>query len=127
MVKRNTPQKKIVMETLAEMKNHPTASMVYETVHQSHPSISKSTVFRILGNAAEDGDVLRLHMTGSDDRFDHQCHGHYHIRCRECGYVADIEMPYLSDINEKIENSYGFVVEGHDIEFTGVCADCQER
>lgn len=127
MQKRITPQKRIVMQTLADMGNHPTASMVYENVHKDYPTISKSTVFRILGNAAEDGDILKLHMAGSDDRFDHQCHGHYHIRCIDCGRVHDVEMPYLSDIYSKITDTQGYQIMGHDIEFRGICQMCQER
>lgn len=125
--KRNTPQKRIVMQTLADMGNHPTASMVYENVHKEHPTISKSTVFRILGNAATDGDVLRLHMAESDDRFDHQCHDHYHIRCIDCGRVDDVEMPYLSNIYSQITDTQGYQIMGHDIEFRGVCNSCRRR
>lgn len=125
--KRNTPQKRIVMRTLAEMKNHPSASMVYETVHQSHPTISKSTVFRILGNAAEEGDVKRLHIKGSDDRFDHQCHRHYHIVCKECGKVEDVSIPYLKEIDKQVTEIYEYESVEHDIEFTGVCAVCQSE
>ena len=125
--KRNTPQKRIVMRTLAEMKNHPSASMVYETVHQSHPTISKSTVFRILGNAAEEGDVKRLHITGSDDRFDHQCHRHYHIVCQNCGSVEDVSIPYLKEIDKQVSEIYEYQSVEHDIEFRGICTQCQGK
>lgn len=127
MQKRSTPQKRIVMQTLADMGNHPTASMVYETVHQSHPTISKSTVFRILGNAAADGDILKLHITESDERFDHQCHDHYHIRCIGCGRVDDVSMPYMSEIYSRITDAQGYQVMGHDIEFRGICQGCQRK
>jgi len=115
------------METLVAMGNHPTASMVYETLHQTHPTISKSTVFRILGNAAEDGDIRRLHMKGSDDRFDHQCHRHYHIVCRNCGKITDANVPYLKEIDHQIAQIYNYQVDGHEMEFTGLCADCRRQ
>ena len=127
MVKRNTPQKKIVMQTLFTMKNHPTASMVYEVVHKTYPTISKSTVFRILGNAAEDGDIRRLHMKGSDDRFDHHCQRHYHIVCKKCGRITDADIPYLKEMDERIAQMYGFEIDGHETEFTGICADCRKQ
>ena len=41
--KRNTLQKEIIYDTLYRMHNHPTAAMVYEEVHKTHPTISRST------------------------------------------------------------------------------------
>ena len=43
---RNTLQKEIIHQTLCEMRCHPTAAMVYDRIHQRHPTISRSTVFR---------------------------------------------------------------------------------
>ena len=87
---RNTLQKEIIHQTLCRMNCHPTASMVYEAVHRTHPTISRSTVFRVLGQMAEEGRVLRISLTGSDDRFDGTVCPHGHVRCRRCGAVADI-------------------------------------
>ena len=58
--RRNTLQKEIIHRTLCRMANHPTAAMVYEAVHRDHPTISRSTVYRVLGQMAEEGSVLRL-------------------------------------------------------------------
>ena len=125
MIKRNTPQKQIVMEALTEMDNHPTASMVYEYIHQAHPTISKSTVFRILGNAAEDGTIRKLHILGSDDRYDHKCHRHYHFVCKMCGRVIDLNLPYMMEMDQKVSRIYGCKTLGHEMEFTGLCDQCQ--
>lgn len=62
--KRNTIQKEIIHQTLCGMHNHPTAAMVYDQVHLGHPTISRSTVYRVLGQLAEEGRVLRLAWRG---------------------------------------------------------------
>ena len=59
---RNTLQKEIIHQTLCRMNCHPTASMVYEAVHRTHPTISRSTVFRVLGQMAE---VMTVSMAQS--------------------------------------------------------------
>ena len=57
--KRRTPQKGIILDTLCRMGSHPTAGELYEEIHRSHPSISRSTVYRVLGQMEEDGLVDR--------------------------------------------------------------------
>ena len=55
MEERNTLQKEIILRTLCKMREHPTAAMVYEAVHQNHPTISRSTVYRVLAKMAGEG------------------------------------------------------------------------
>ena len=72
------------------MGGHPTAAMVYDYVHVEHPTISRSTVYRVLARMTEEGKVLRLELAGGENRYDGQLHPHGHARCRICGTVADI-------------------------------------
>ena len=119
--KRNTLQKEIIRQTLCEMHNHPTASMVYEQVHRSHPTISRSTVYRVLAQMAEDGTIRRLGLAGSDSRYDGDIHPHGHAQCRICGAVADIPPVAV----EKPRDTGGFLLEGFAVEYRGVCPACQ--
>ena len=120
--KRNTPQKGIILETLCRMGNHPTASQVYEEVRRDHPTISRSTVYRVLSQMAEDGTVLRVCLTGSDDRFDGNTHRHNHIRCRRCGAVADI--PWVT-VGEPSDTA-GYMLTSCFVEYAGLCPRCRE-
>ena len=125
--KRNTIQKGIVFEVFHEMKNHPSAGMVYEAVHEKYPEISKATVYRLLAEAAEEGDILRLKLTDANDRYDFTLGRHYHIVCRGCGAVADaktrVEEDVLLAATEGCEN---FFVEDIHVEFSGLCENCQK-
>ena len=126
--KRNTVQKGIVFDVFKEMHNHPSAGMVYEAVHEKYPEISKATVYRLLAEAAEEGSVLRLKLADADDRYDVTLGRHYHIVCRECGSVADVE----ASLNEKaiLSRTKGcedFLVEDIHMEFTGVCSECRRK
>ena len=88
ILKRNTLQKGIILSTLCGMDSHPTAGELYEAIHAAYPTISRSTVYRVLGQMAADGQVLRVCLTGSDDRFDGNTCPHNHIRCPRCGAPA---------------------------------------
>ena len=62
MEKRNTIQKQLVLEAVAQLHNHPTAEQVYAQVVKAHPTISKATVYRNLASLSEDGRLRHLPM-----------------------------------------------------------------
>ncbi len=123
MDRRNTLQKEIIHRTLCEMCSHPTAAAVYEEVHRLHPTISRSTVYRVLGQMAEEGQILRLGLAGSDDRYDGNIHRHGHVRCRLCGAVADIPPVAMGEP----EDTAGYLLEDCAVEYCGLCPDCLNR
>ena len=118
---RNTLQKEIIHRTLCMMHNHPTAAMVYDRVHQSHPTISRSTVFRVLAQMAEEGTIRRLGLSGSDTRYDGDLHPHGHARCRICGAVADIPWAPM----EPPADTGGYLLEECAVEYRGLCPACR--
>ncbi len=120
---RNTLQREIIHQTLCEMRCHPTAAMVYDCVHQSHPTISRSTVFRVLAQMAEEGSIRRLGLSGSDTRYDGDLHPHGHVRCRICGAISDI--PWTS--MEIPRDTAGFLLEDCAVEYRGLCPRCREK
>lgn len=122
MADRNTLQKAIIHQTLCRMDSHPTAAMVYEQIHQEHPTISRSTVYRVLGRMAEEGKILRLELGGSDSRYDGKLHPHGHVRCRRCGAVADVP-PVSVTLPEE---SGGFLLEDCTVVYRGLCPSCRK-
>ena len=66
---RKTKQKQAVYEALTQL-DHPTATQVYEYVHSQNPTLSRGTVFRVLGGFAANGQVRKVTLEGSDARFD---------------------------------------------------------
>ena len=123
MADRNTMQKEIIHHTLCEMGNHPTAAMVYDRVHLSHPTISRSTVYRVLARMAEEGKILRLELGGSDSRYDGETSPHGHVRCRLCGAVEDIPpVPVGAPADDR-----GFLLEDCAVVYRGLCPACREK
>ena len=126
--KRNTLQKRIVSDVFCGMTNHPSAGMVYEAVNEKFPGISKATVYRLLAEAAEEGRVQRLKLTEADDRYDITLGDHYHVVCRECGAVADVEAEVDNGlIASKAFGHEGFEIEKCHVEFVGICEKCRNK
>lgn len=123
---RNTIQRELVLEAVTQLHNHPTPDEVYEYIHQEHPTISKGTVYRNLNFLTESGQLYKVPVPEAANRVDHTLQPHYHILCRICGKVFDVDMPYFENIMDEIEDVHGFDIEEHQIFFTGVCPECKK-
>ena len=97
---RNTIQRALVLEAVRSLHNHPTSADVYE--------------------------VVRVEVPNGADRYDFLNRPHYHAKCRVCGGVFDVDMPYQSDILAKVSDAHGFAIEEHEIIFNGVCSECRK-
>ncbi|MDO4295566.1 MAG: transcriptional repressor [bacterium] len=126
MIKRNTIQCTLVLETVNRLQYHATADEIYDAIIQKHPHISKGTVYRNLNRLALMGQIRKIEVPGGADRFEHLCQEHYHIKCEKCGQIFDVDMEYIVGLEQSIRNTHGFHFTGHDIVFRGICPDCQK-
>ena len=124
MMKRNTIQRTLVLEAVNSLRCHATADEVYTFISRSHPHISKGTVYRNLNQLSEKGEIKKIEIAGDKERFDHICGNHYHIKCTKCGKVFDVEMDYITDLDKHIKDTHGFLIESHNLVFSGICPDC---
>ena len=124
MQERQTKQKQIIYEALQTL-DHPTATEVYASLKDSHPTISRATVFRVLGGFSSSGKALELRLPGSDVRYDYNIEPHFHVHCKCCGRVADVFLPELLGVGEEVKTACGFTVEGCTVEFFGLCEECR--
>lgn len=124
---RLTTQRQIILEELAKVKTHPTASELYDMVRKRLPRIGLGTVYRNLELMAENGMILKLEVGGTQKRFDATTETHYHIRCTGCGKVDDIDTPVMDELVREAAESTSYTILGHHVEFSGLCPTCQKR
>ncbi len=124
---RLTTQRQIILEELAKVKTHPTASELYELVRKRLPRIGLGTVYRNLELMAEKGIILKLEVGGAQKRFDATTETHYHVRCTVCGRVDDLDMPVSQECLQEAQKRCDYKILDHHVEFIGICADCQKR
>lgn len=123
---RLTTQRQIILEELAKVKTHPTASELYDMVRKRLPRIGLGTVYRNLELMADNGMILKLEIGGTQKRFDATTDPHYHIRCANCGKVEDIMIQVMDELVEAAAQASSYEIYGHHVEFSGLCPDCQE-
>ena len=125
MQERQTKQKQIIYDALKTL-NHPTATEVYGYVHETHPTVSRATVFRVLGGFAGSGRALELRSAGSEVRYDYNIEPHYHAHCDRCGRVADVKVSGMNKGGLKVTEDCGFSVCSYSVAFFGLCKDCKD-
>ena len=126
MIRRETKQREAILNVLRGADSHPTADRVYDEVRKVIPNISKGTVYRNLKILREDGKISELILSGSVSRYEGNQENHYHFRCEKCGRVFDLEEPVNKELDERIAKRTGFKVSYHQLEFRGLCKDCQK-
>ena len=92
MKNRNTLQRRLVLETVRRMHNHPTADEIFREIAAENTLISKATVYRNLKILSEQGEILHIPIPDGADCFDFNTKPHYHLECRSCNRVFDVKM-----------------------------------
>jgi Fur family transcriptional regulator, peroxide stress response regulator len=121
---RKTKQRTVILEELQKVDTHPSADEIYMMVRKRMPRISLGTVYRNLELLSEKGIILKLTFGGNQKRFDGYTEQHYHIRCMQCGKIADAPIDPITTIDEKADKLSGYKIFGHNLEFIGLCPDC---
>lgn len=126
MNKRNTIQKDTVSRIVKEACDHPTAEMVFEKAKVELPNISLGTVYRILKDMAQEGELREVVCKDAPSRFDKTTMEHAHFTCIECGRVDDVFIN-VDKVGKDIVDFGGKVVLESQIMFRGLCEDCAKK
>lgn len=120
-------QRDVVLKTVKNSFDHPTADTIYNRVKMEIPNISLGTVYRNLNQLVDNNLIRKIVMPQSGDRFDKTLETHYHFLCINCNEVTDIKIEKQVNLNKKIEKDFGHNVYYHDIVFIGKCNDCLKK
>ena len=127
MIRRETKQREAILKALRNTRSHPTADQIYDEVRKNIPNISKGTVYRNLQVLQDDGAITELKLNDTLSRYEVKQESHYHFRCEKCGRVSDIDMPVDRELDRQVEKRTGLKVAYHQLEFRGLCKDCQKK
>ena len=119
-----TPQRQAVFGVLHRNEAHPSAEAVHAAVTEAMPSVSLRTVYSVLAELAEMGEILQLDLGTGSGRFDPNTDAHHHLVCGRCGLVRDVHVDHPEVRPESIDGA-GFHITETEIVFRGVCASCR--
>lgn len=127
MIRRETRQKEAILKVLRRTNSHPTADCIYDEVRKVIPNISKGTIYRNLKILKDNEQISELNLSGTVSRYEGNQDGHYHFRCEKCKRVFDLDNPVNKELDKEIAQKTGFKVKYHQLEFRGICKDCQQN
>ena len=84
-----TPQRLVVINTLNEIQNHPTAEKIIEYIKKNHPNIAVGTIYRTLETFVENGIIKKVKTEKDVMRYDVVTDHHHHLYCNECDYIEN--------------------------------------
>ncbi|MGN0164776.1 MAG: transcriptional repressor [Lachnospiraceae bacterium] len=117
-------QRELIKSYLKSTSCHPTAETVYDNVRQVCTRISLGTVYRNLSLLTELGEIQKISCGDGIERYDWNAEPHSHFFCKMCHSLIDLDLLYMSNLNTLAEKVYNGEIQGHTIQFYGICEDC---
>ncbi len=119
-------QRIVILEYILECSDngiHPTSEEVFDGLQEKNKIISKATVYNTLKTFEEQGLIKLINLDGKINRYEYNSYEHGHFLCTECGKIYDVELP-----KESLDtNLNGFTVVKSDVNFTGICSECNQK
>ena len=120
---RFTSQREAVWKLFAETPKGLTIAQA--TAILADQKISQTTVYRTVHSLQGMGYLRWVHNPEGEHRFLASRPGRTHMLvCRTCSKAVECSDCDLSILEQLIARKTGFAVEGHHLEFYGVCPDC---
>jgi Fe2+ or Zn2+ uptake regulation protein len=123
IIRRKTNQRNLVLEAVCN-GNHLSAREIFEQI-DSKKRMSFGTVYRNLQILEEEGEIIAVKTDPELLRYDRRRERHHHLRCRKCGKVFDMPVPYRPEFDTEAAQKSGFTIESHAITFEGLCCNCK--
>ena len=123
---RFTLQREIILETVLDLDNHPSADQIYEAVETRLPGIARTTVYRALEHLVRTGIITRACHPGRVARFDPRTEIHHHLVCLDCNEFFDFEDEGLNRLTMPDTSTFGFEVSDYRVQIRGICQHCRE-
>jgi Fur family ferric uptake transcriptional regulator len=127
---RITPQREMVIQTIAHSQAHMTAEEVAAVVHERARAVNVATVYRTLDMLVREGLASRLVLGNGNTIYATSHHGpHLHLYCRQCGTVIEVAQhhlePTITHLQQTIQSQYGFTPDLAHFAIPGLCDTCR--
>ncbi len=121
---RLTPQRELVLQAVREL-GHATPEEVAAKIHETHPGINLSTVYRNLETLENVGLVQHTHL-GHGGATYHAAEEltHLHLVCGVCGEVGDAPIEAAASFVQGLLDDYGFHTDVTHFAIYGTCSSC---
>jgi Fe2+ or Zn2+ uptake regulation protein len=126
MTSRMTGHRRLVLEVLADSREHLDADTIYQRAKARDAHISLATIYRALAYFKYNGTLIEHQLGEGHGHFELKQPGnHYHFTCKNCGRVIEFEAPQVMDIARNLCASRGLQVSDVHLLLSGYCDACR--
>ncbi len=125
---RITPQRIAILKAFLRSEEHPSVEQVHAQVKINFPTTSLATVYKTVNLLKKIGEILELSFADGRNRYDgRKPYPHPHLICTRCQAILDPEVSSVARMTTEVEQSSGYRILSHQLEFFGVCPACQKK
>lgn len=126
-MKRQTPQRKKILEVIESSDIPMTAEQVYESSIKDFPKLALTTVYRSLEAFVEAGVLSRSIRDDGVAHYQLSVHHRHYLTCVECKKSVPLPGCPFEQLEEELVKETGFSISEHRMEFFGKCPNCQKK
>ncbi len=125
---RSTGSRRVVVDAIARRRRPFSSAEILEEIQTGTRTVGRATVFRTLDVLQDLGMLDRVeHPDGSWGYVACPRGHHHHAICSVCGLVVDLRGCDVGSQAEAEALQVGFSIQGHRLEYYGLCRSCQEN
>jgi Fur family ferric uptake transcriptional regulator len=122
-----TPQRRQLVEVLAQTDGHITGAELVERCREQNPETTPSTVYRTLDVLEDIGLIRHAHgLDGREEFHVRPAREHGHLHCSVCQRAWEISASDVAGLVRDFESTRGFSVDLGHLSVVGVCRECRE-
>lgn len=118
-------QRVAIMDYLLKNRTHPTVETLYEALHPTMPTLSKTTIYNTLKLLEEKGALVSINIEEKHTRYDADTHPHAHFQCVCCHTIYDIILDKAPDLPQELES--GDTATEVQLYYKGICHKCKQN
>ena len=123
---RLTSARRAVVETVAASPRALTPLQIFDAARRRYRRLGLVSVYRTVELLEGLGLVQRVHQLEGCQAFIAATAAHQHlVVCHNCGRVVSFAGDDLQGLMASVSRKSGFQIEGHWLQFFGLCRNCQ--
>ena len=126
MQPRVTHQKKVIYDYIVNSRIHPSINQIYQDLLDKGENIGIATCYRNLKTLLNEGKVIQILTSDNIAHFDYVRDNHFHLVCKCCGSIKDIDAKCVAINNDESLLS-NFKADIKNLVIYGICNNCQEK
>lgn len=124
---RITSTRRALVNALFTHAGHPTAEDLTAIVQAQHPDVAASTIYRILDDLEQLGEVQHTHLGHGPAVYHLAEAAHPHLVCEDCGLVQELDPATFGQLARQLKQQHGFAITAGHFAVTGQCRKCAAR